>query len=105
MEIEVNDSNFSEEVLNSDIPVLVDFWAEWCAPCRAIAPYISEMAEKYNGKIKVAKLNVDDNPDTPSKLRISSIPTLVIFKDGKEVGRLIGAGPKKRIEDFIIQNL
>ncbi len=99
--ITVGDANFEEEILKSDIPALVDFWASWCAPCRAIAPIIEEMAETYSGKVKVAKLNVDENPATPGKYGVRGIPTLILFKDGKVVDQLVGAVPKAQIENLI----
>ncbi len=99
--ITVGDANFEEEILKSDIPALVDFWASWCAPCRAIAPIIEEMAETYSGKVKIAKLNVDENPATPGKYGVRGIPTLILFKDGKVVDQLVGAVPKAQIENLI----
>ena len=93
----VNDSNFEEEVLKSDVPVLIDFWAEWCAPCKMIAPIVEEIANEYAGKLKVAKLDVDNNPQTSMNYGIRSIPTLLIFKDGQPVDQLIGAVPKNSI--------
>lgn len=99
--ITVGDANFEKEILDSDIPALVDFWASWCAPCRAIAPIIEEMAEAYSGKVKIAKLNVDENPATPGKYGVRGIPTLILFKDGKVVDQLVGAVPKTQIENLI----
>jgi len=99
--IAVNDKNFETEVVNSKIPVLVDFWAEWCGPCRAIAIYIEEIADEFEGKLKVVKLNVDENPNTPSDLGIRSIPTLMIYKDGVVVQTLLGSRPKGTITGMI----
>ena len=99
--IVLNDDNFEAEVLNSEIPVLVDLWAEWCGPCRAVAPVIEEIAEDYDGKLKVGKLNVDENPGVPSAYEIRSIPTLLVFKDGAVQDRLVGALPKNQIVDLI----
>ena len=99
--VEINDSNFEDEVIKSDIPVLIDFWAEWCAPCRIIAPIVEEIADEYQGKVKVGKVNVDNNPQTSMNYGIRSIPTLLIFKDGKPVDQLIGAVPKNEIETKI----
>ena len=99
--VEINDDNFAEEVLNSDTPVLVDFWAEWCGPCRALAPTIQELSEDYAGRLKFTKLNVDENPLSASAYGIRSIPTLIIFKGGAEKDRILGALPKKNIEDAI----
>ncbi len=93
--IEVTDATFEQEVLNSDVPVLVDFWAIWCAPCRLIAPVVEELANEYEGKLKVAKLDVDHNPNTAVKYGIRSIPTLLIFKNGQVVDQIVGAVPKQ----------
>ena len=101
MEINVNDNNFKQEALKSDLPVLVDFWAEWCGPCRMVAPVIKQIAEKYKGKLKVCKLNVDEAPNTASRYGIMSIPTLVIFKDGKVADKVIGVVSKSELEAAI----
>jgi len=90
MEIKVNDENFKKEVLESDIPALVDFWAEWCMPCRMVAPVVEEIAREYRGKLKVCKLNVDEAGNTASDYDIMGIPTLLIFKNGKIVGKVAG---------------
>lgn len=92
--MEVSDRDFDTEVLKATEPVLVDFWAPWCGPCRAVAPIVEELAGEYVGKVKFAKLNTDDSPQTPGKYRIMGIPTLIVFKAGKEVGRIVGARPK-----------
>lgn len=99
--VELNDTNFEQEVLKSEVPVLVDFWAEWCAPCRIIAPLIDELAQQFSGKIKVAKMDVDQNPQSSMNYGIRSIPTLLFFKDGKPVDQLLGAVPKNQIEEKI----
>lgn len=93
----VNDTNFKQEVLESDIPVLVDFWAVWCAPCLMIAPAVEEIAKEYDGKLKVCKLNVDEAPKTSSEYGIMSIPTLAIFKDGVLADKVIGVVPKSEL--------
>ena len=95
----LSDSNFKDEVLNSNIPVLVDFWAVWCGPCRAIAPIVQEIAEEYAGKIKVAKLDVDNNPQTATNYGIRSIPTILIFKDGSVVHQIVGLVKKSVLTD------
>jgi thioredoxin 1 len=97
--VEGTDANFDQEVLKSDIPVLVDFWAPWCGPCRIIAPVVDEIANEYQGKLKVVKLNTDENQNVAIKYGIRSIPTLGIFKSGQVVDAVIGAVPKKHLED------
>jgi len=99
--VEVVDTNFEEEVLKSDLPVLVDFWAPWCGPCAMVAPTVEEIAKEYEGKLKVCKLNVDEAPETSTKYGIMSIPTLAIFKDGERVDSIVGALPKEPIVEKI----
>lgn len=101
MEVKVNDSNFKREVLESGIPVLVDYWAEWCYPCRIIAPTVEELAKEYRGKLKVCKVNVDEAQKTAANYGIMSIPTLSIFKGGKVMEQMVGAVPKAAIEEKI----
>nr|2YJ7_A Chain A, LPBCA THIOREDOXIN [synthetic construct]2YJ7_B Chain B, LPBCA THIOREDOXIN [synthetic construct] len=103
--IEVTDENFEQEVLKSDKPVLVDFWAPWCGPCRMIAPIIEELAKEYEGKVKVVKVNVDENPNTAAQYGIRSIPTLLLFKNGQVVDRLVGAQPKEALKERIDKHL
>lgn len=99
--INVTDSTFESLVLKSETPALVDFWASWCAPCRAIAPIVDEMAAEYAGRLRVVKVNVDDNPATPGKYGVRGIPTLILFKGGKVVDQLVGAVPKNQIKELI----
>jgi thioredoxin 1 len=99
--INVTDSTFESLVLKSEMPALVDFWASWCAPCRAIAPIVDEMAQEYTGKLRVVKVNVDDNPATPGKYGVRGIPTLILFKGGKVVDQLVGAVPRNQIKELI----
>ena len=95
--VEITDANFDQEVLKSDIPVLIDFWAEWCGPCRMIGPVVEEMAGEYEGKAKIGKVNVDVNPEVSVKYGIRSIPALLIFKNGEVVDQIVGAVPKTHL--------
>ena len=98
---QVTDSSFDQDVLQSDIPVLVDFWAPWCGPCRMVAPVVSEIAQQFKDKVKVVKLNTDENPNTASKYGIRSIPTLMIFKGGERVDMVVGAVPKTTLANTL----
>ena len=99
----VSDDNFEEEVLKSSTPVVVDFWAEWCGPCKQISPALEEISQEMNGKVKIAKINIDENPSTPGKYGIRAIPTLMLFKDGEVASTQTGAQPKSKLVDWINQ--
>lgn len=105
MEISANDKNFKEEVLESELPCLVDFWAEWCPPCRIVAPAVEEIAREYEGKLKVCKINVDEAPGTASRYGIMSIPTLVIFKNGEVADKVVGILSKAELEGMIKKHI
>lgn len=98
---EVSDSSFETEVLNADVPVLVDFWAPWCGPCKSIAPVLEELASEFDGKIKIVKINVDDNPKTPTQYNVRGIPNLVFFKGGEVIEQIVGAVPKDQLVEAI----
>lgn len=98
MNIEVTDANFEEKVLQSDKPVIVDLWAEWCGPCKMIGPILDEIASEHEGQVVVAKVDVDNNPETPTKYRVRNIPTILFFKNGELKDKQVGAVPKKTIE-------
>lgn len=102
---EVTDASFESEVLKSDIPVLVDFWAPWCGPCRALAPVVEEIATDYTGKLKVFKINTDENPKTAQSYRISGIPSLIVFKNGQPVEQVVGAVPKGTISSAVDKHI
>ena len=99
--IQFTDANFEQEVLKSDKPVLVDFWAPWCGPCRAVGPIVEDLAEAYKGRVKMGKINIDDNPKTATTYCVMSIPTLILFNKGDIMDKLIGLSPKERLEGLI----
>lgn len=96
--LQVTDENFDETIMNSDVPAMVDFWAEWCGPCKMVGPVLEELAREYQGKIKIAKMNVDENRQTPARFGIRNIPTLILFKGGEVTQTIIGAHPKNYID-------
>ncbi|GGF68170.1 MULTISPECIES: thioredoxin TrxA [Terasakiella] len=97
----ITDDSFDADVVNSDKPVLVDFWAEWCGPCKQIAPALEELSDELGGKVTIAKINIDENPGTPSKFGVRGIPTLMLFKDGQVAATKIGALPKNKLQEWI----
>ena len=99
--VKVTDETFETEVVKSDIPVVVDFWAEWCGPCKQIGPSLEELSEEYDGQVKIVKVNVDDNPVSPGQLGVRGIPALFLFKDGKMVSTKTGAAPKSDLQKWI----
>jgi thioredoxin len=103
--VEFTDGNFDQEVIKSDLPVLIDFWAVWCGPCRMIAPIVEELAVEYDGKVKIGKLDVDNNPNTAVKYGIRSIPSLLIFKGGEVVENIVGAVPKQQITEKLLGHI
>ena len=103
--VHISDASFADEVLNADGPVLIDYWAEWCGPCKMIAPILDELAEEYGDRLKIAKLNIDENPETPPKYGIRGIPTLMLFKDGAVEATKVGAVSKSQLAAFIDSNV
>jgi len=103
--VTITDQNFEAEVLKSETPVLVDFWATWCGPCRAVAPVLEQLAEENDGKVRIAKLNVDENQQVAFQFQVSSIPTFILFKGGKMADRMLGAMPKNAFQSFIDRNV
>ncbi len=103
--VHTSDSNFETDVINSEKPVLLDFWAEWCGPCKMIAPLLDEAAESYGDRLAIVKMNIDENPNTPQKFGIRSIPTLMLFKDGNVHAQKLGAMSKSQLDEFLESNL
>jgi len=103
--VQVTDATFQNEVLESELPVLVDYWAEWCGPCKMIAPILDALADEYAGKLKIGKINIDDNPDTPARFGVRGIPTLMLFKDGDMVATKVGALSKSQLAAFLDSHL
>ncbi len=103
MAVQITDATFNEKILKSELPVLIDFWAPWCGPCRAVAPIVEELAAEYEGRVFIAKMNVDENPDTPTKYGIRSIPTLIFFKNGEVVEQMTGAVTKDVLKEKLEQ--
>ena len=103
--VKVSDDSFENDVLSASGPVLVDYWAEWCGPCKQIAPVLDELADEYDGRLTVAKLNVDENPETPPRYGIRGIPTLMLFKDGEVAGTKVGSVSKSQLAEFVDQHL
>jgi thioredoxin 1 len=103
--LNISSDNFEKEVLGADVPVLVDFWAAWCGPCKMVAPVLEELAEEMEGKVRIAKVNVDENQDIAVQFQVSSIPTFILFKDGEAADRMLGAMPKGAFEQFIDRHI
>jgi thioredoxin 1 len=101
--LQVNDSNFEDEIVNAEVPSMVDLWAPWCGPCRTIGPWIEELAKKYDGKFKAAKMNVDENPNIPNQYGVRAIPTVLFFKEGKLADTIVGAVGKSNIEKAMLK--
>jgi thioredoxin 1 len=103
--VEITDDNFERTVIQSPLPVLIDFWAAWCSPCRAMAPHVEALADAYEGRVRVGKLDADEHQDVLARLDVRSLPTFLVFKEGKVVGQIVGAVPKSRLEDLVKKSL
>ena len=101
----IKDNEFESEVINSKLPVLIDFWAEWCGPCRMLAPILDQLSEEMGAKIKIVKMNIDENPETPSKFGVRGIPTMLLFKEGKQIATKVGVQPKNALQEWINSSL
>jgi thioredoxin 1 len=102
---QIKDNEFESEVLNSKLPVIIDFWAEWCGPCRMLAPILDQLSEEMEGKLKIVKMNIDENPETPSKFGVRGIPTMLLFKEGKQIATKVGVQPKNVLQEWINSSL
>jgi thioredoxin 1 len=102
---QIKDNEFESEVINSKLPVLIDFWAEWCGPCRMLAPILDQLSEEMNDKVKIVKMNIDENPETPSKFGVRGIPTMLLFKEGKQIATKVGVQPKNALQEWINSSL
>lgn len=102
---QIKDNEFESEVINSKLPVLIDFWAEWCGPCRMLSPILDQLSEEMDGKVKIVKMNIDENPETPSKFGVRGIPTMLLFKEGKQIATKIGVQPKNALQEWITSSL
>lgn len=102
---QIKDNEFESEVLNSKLPVIIDFWAEWCGPCRMLAPILDQLSEEMEGKVKIVKMNIDENPETPSKFGVRGIPTMLLFKEGKQISTKVGVQPKNVLQEWINSSL
>ena len=102
---QIKDNECESEVINSKLPVLIDFWAEWCGPCRMLSPILDQLSEEMEGKVKIVKMNIDENPETPSKFGVRGIPTMLLFKEGKQIATKVGVQPKNALQEWINSSL
>ncbi|WHA06268.1 thioredoxin [Candidatus Megaera polyxenophila] len=102
---QIKDNEFESEVINSKLPVLIDFWAEWCGPCRMLSPILDQLSEEMDCKVKIVKMNIDENPETPSKFGVRGIPTMLLFKEGKQIATKVGVQPKNALQEWINSSL